>query len=146
MRLAARAIIIEGDKLLLMHRSKEGSQYFTLVGGRVQDGETLEQALVREVREETGLQVTAARLVFTEDHPAPYNEQRIFLCQVAPHEDVAMETTSEEGVMNRIGINLHTPVWAYVNSFANVPFRTPQLQQAILQGIKKGFPASPVKL
>ena len=72
---AARAIVVQDGKILVMHRNKYGSEYFTLVGGRVNEGESLEQALVREVREETGLSVTGVRLVFIEEHPAPYNEQ-----------------------------------------------------------------------
>jgi len=60
---AARAIIIENDKMLLMHRNKNGSKYFTLVGGQLRDGESAEEGVVREVKEETGLMVTSARPV-----------------------------------------------------------------------------------
>ncbi len=143
---ASRAIIIEGDKLLLMHRDKHGSQYFTLVGGRVQDDETTEQALVREVKEETGLDVTSARLVFTEEYDEPYNSQYIYLCEIGPHDQVAIGEASEEGFMNRIGINVHTPVWAYIKSLQSMQFRTPALQKALIEAFKKGFPDQPVKL
>lgn len=143
---ASRAIIIEGDKILVMHRNKYGSEYFTLVGGRLAENETPEQALVREIKEETGLDIVSARLVFTEEHPEPYNDQYIFLCQVAPHGDVAIQDYSEEGQMNELDINTHRPVWAEVNSFGNLPFRTPTLQQAIVKALKIGFPPQPVKL
>jgi 8-oxo-dGTP diphosphatase len=146
MRKAARAIIIEGDKMLVMHRNKYGSEYYTLVGGLVGDSETLEEGLVREVREETGLEVTSARLVFIEEHPAPYNEQYIFLCEVAPHGSVAIQEASEEGFMNRLDMNIHTPVWVETRSFARLQFRSPQLYHAIINSLKKGFPAEPVKL
>src|SRR5260221_9602481 len=128
---AARAIIIEGDKILAMHRNKYGSEYFTLVGGRIDDGETAEQGLIREVREETGLQVTSARLVYIEEHPAPYNEQYIYLCTVAPHGDVAIQDDAEESTMNRYDMNIHQPHWITIQSFAHLTFRTPQLQEAI---------------
>lgn len=140
---AARAIIIENGKILLMFRNKYGSQYYTLVGGRVNDGETVEQGLVREVKEETGLNVTSARLVFTEAHAAPYNEQYIYLCEVGPHDNVAIQDTSEEGGMNRLGLNVHTPVWCHVGAFGGMQFRTPQLHAAILKALKKGFPDQP---
>lgn len=143
---AARAIIIENGNLLVMFRNKHGSQYYTLVGGRVNEGENIEQALVREVKEETGLTVKSASLVFTEKHPEPYNEQYIFLCEVAPHGEVAVEAGSEEGMMNKIDINVHKPMWANEHSFASLPFRTPQLQEAILKCMKDGFPKEPVEL
>src|ERR1700752_5055992 len=66
---AARAIIIQNNKILLMRHNKQGGDYYTLIGGPIKDGESPEQALVREVKEESGLDVTNARLVFIEEHP-----------------------------------------------------------------------------
>lgn len=143
---AARAIIIENNQILIMQRDKHGSQYSTLVGGRANEDEAIEQTLAREIKEETGLDITKHRMVFIEEHPAPYNEQYIFLCEVAPHESIAIQTTSEEGMMNRVGINLHTPVWVPLSVFPRLSFRTPQLQQAITEALKNGFPSQPVKL
>src|SRR4051812_49280641 len=113
---AARAIIIENGRLLTMFRNKQGSQYYTLVGGRVDENETPEQAVVREVQEETGLQVTSSRLVYYEDHPEPYNKQYIYLCEIAPHGDATIQEYSEEGKLNRVGINLHEPIWVNLKS------------------------------
>lgn len=146
MKEAARAIIIKDGKILLMHRNKYGSQYYTLVGGRIDTNETPEQALVREVKEETGLNVVAGSLVFIEDHPAPYNKQLIYVCNIAPHGEVAIQHNSEEAYMNKFDMNVHTPVWVNIKSFGNVQFRTPQLQAAILEALKKGFPVKPVNL
>ncbi|HUC90194.1 MAG TPA: NUDIX hydrolase [Patescibacteria group bacterium] len=146
MRKAARAIIIEDGKILVMHRNKYGSKYFTLVGGRMNDDETPEQALVREIKEETGLQITAAQLVFIEEHQAPSNEQYIYLCEVAPHAEVAIQDTSEEGIMNTYDMNIHQPCWVGTRVFSTIPFRTPQLQDAIAKALKKGFPKQAIKL
>ena len=143
---ASRAIIIEDNKLLVMQRNKYGSEYFTLVGGRVAEGESAEDALVREVQEETGLRVIEYQPVFIEEHAAPYNEQYIYLCEVAPHDSVTIQDASEEGRMNRLGANMHAPFWVSLKSFATLPFRTPQLQKAIIEALKKGFPAQPIKL
>jgi 8-oxo-dGTP diphosphatase len=142
---AVRAIIIRGDRMLVMQRNKYGSQYFTLVGGRINEGETPEQALVREVYEETGLTVTAGRPVFIENHPEPYNEQEIYLCEVNA-DDAAVQEDSEEGEMNRYGANVHQPAWISLSAFHNLPFRTPLLHQAILHALRKGFPEKPMVL
>ena len=146
MSLAARAIIIENNKILVMYRDKHGSQYYTLVGGRLNDGEAPELGVAREVREETGLEVTSCRLVYVERHDSPHSQQFIYLCQVTLHDNISIQDSSEEGFMNRLGANIHTPVWAELKSFDKLPFRTPQLQAAISAGLKRGFPSAPVEL
>jgi len=143
---AARAIIIEDGKMLLMHRNKNGKQYFTLVGGRLQDQEAPEQALAREVKEETGLDVVKCRLVYLEEHSEPYNNQYIFVCELAPHGEAVIQSTSEEALLNRISTNIHQPVWVDVASFSGLPFLTMNLQAVIAKALKKGFPAEPTKL
>ena len=148
MAIATRAIIIENDRILVTFRNKNNSQYFTLVGGRVNDAESNEQALVREIMEETGLQIVSASLVFHEKHHEPYNEQYIYICQVAPHSDIAIQETSEEAWLNKSVMhqNIHEPRWVPLSSFEHLPFRTPQLQQAIVHALKKGFPKQPIEL
>lgn len=57
----ACAIIVECGKILLMHRWKAGKEYYTVPGGKIEPGETPEEACRREVLEETGLKVEITR-------------------------------------------------------------------------------------
>jgi ADP-ribose pyrophosphatase YjhB (NUDIX family) len=67
------AIITDAaGRLLLIKRGHEpGKGLWSIPGGRVEPGETDEQAVIREVREETGLVVQPGRLIGAVRRPAP---------------------------------------------------------------------------
>lgn len=55
----AYVLLYDNDKenILMVKNKGANSSYFTLPGGAVENGETLEDAAIREVKEETGLSV-----------------------------------------------------------------------------------------
>jgi ADP-ribose pyrophosphatase YjhB (NUDIX family) len=62
--LAVGAVIIHDDQMLMIRRAKDpGLGLWSIPGGRVEHGEYLGDALRREVKEETGLDVEIGTLV-----------------------------------------------------------------------------------
>jgi len=59
-----------GRLVLIKRRNEPGAGLWSLPGGRIEAGETDEQALVREILEETGLSVTPGRLLGSVQRPA----------------------------------------------------------------------------
>jgi len=62
-RIGAYAVIVRDGDLLLTHWNENGRTGWTLPGGGLEDYETAEQAVVREVREETGYEAEPRTLL-----------------------------------------------------------------------------------
>ncbi|QEE28752.1 NUDIX domain-containing protein [Terriglobus albidus] len=84
------AIVFQDDKVLLVRRGREPLKgEWSLPGGRLELGEHLEAAVVREVKEETGLDVSVVRhaetleRIFREEERVRYHYVLVdFLCEV----------------------------------------------------------------
>jgi ADP-ribose pyrophosphatase YjhB (NUDIX family) len=67
-RISAGAIVIQEDKILLVrYINSLGKSYLVGPGGVVFINEQTKQAVVREVQEETGLEVSPDKILFVED-------------------------------------------------------------------------------
>ena len=89
--LGVGALIFQQDEVLLVERGREPLRgQWSLPGGAVETGERLEDAIAREVREETGLEVTPVqvalifeRIMRDADGNAEYHYVLIdYLCQI----------------------------------------------------------------
>jgi ADP-ribose pyrophosphatase YjhB (NUDIX family) len=66
--IGAGGVVIAGERVLLVRRGGAPlAGEWSLPGGRLELGERVEQAIAREVREETGLEVVPLRLLGTYD-------------------------------------------------------------------------------
>lgn len=67
------ALIRQGDKFMIFQRpaTKTRAYQWEFVGGKVEKGETLEEALIRECREEIGVTVKVGEIFTEVDHEYP---------------------------------------------------------------------------
>lgn len=72
-RVRACCVIIKDDNVLMMKNNTE--DYYYSVGGAVQIGETIEEACLREVIEETGCKYEIDRLLFIHENLYNHNNK-----------------------------------------------------------------------
>ncbi len=145
MKHAIRAIVTNGDKLLVMKRNKFGKQYYTLIGGGIEMGEELEVALRRELDEETGLTVGSVRLVYVEEPGAPYGTQYVFLCEYLGGEPVLSPDTPEAHI-SAAGQNTYEPTWLPIAELADSNFVSGSLKVELVEALEHGFPDEPMQI
>lgn len=92
-RVGVNAIIFDSSHVLLSLRRDIG--WWNLPGGGLEPGETVDEALRREVREETGLEVELERLVGVYSKPQKNEVVLAFRCRVTGGQLSATEEMSE---------------------------------------------------
>ena len=83
MRVKARAVVVRDGRLLVSRERRRAIEHLLLPGGRVQDGESITDALVREVREETGLDVVPKQLLYIAEVVGAYGAHDLNLIWLA---------------------------------------------------------------
>ncbi len=145
MRRASRAIVLRNNQLLVMHRNKFGAEYLTLPGGNIEVGESPEQALYRELREETSIEITNPSFMILEHSGDPYGDQYIFLCEYVSGEP-ALHPDAEEVAINKLGKNLYTPMWIDIEKLNSASFLSQNLKNLLLKYLNEGWPKSAVEI
>ena len=83
---ALKAIIVHNKKVLTIQRSSQeenGAGMWEFVGGKLEFGETLEDGLKREIREEVGFDACIERLLFATQFQTSSNRQVVLLTYLA---------------------------------------------------------------
>src|SRR5262249_761363 len=82
---AAIAIVVRGANVLVCQRKDDDTLggYWEFPGGKCEDGETLEQCIARELREEIEIRATPIRKLPPIEHDYPYALLRLhpFICR-----------------------------------------------------------------
>ena len=102
----AAALIWQGDKFMICQRpvNKTRALEWEFVGGKAEKGETLEEALIRECREEIGVTVSVGEVFMELDHVYPdiTIHLTLFNCEIAEgtvqkleHNDIRFITPDE---------------------------------------------------
>ena len=98
--LTVLCLITDGDSILLQNRRKNDWQGYTLPGGHVEPGESFVDAVIREMKEETGLTILDTRLVGVKQFPLENGRYVVLLFKATRWSGDLI--SSEEGQMEWI--------------------------------------------
>ena len=98
--LAVLCLIKDGDRVLLQNRVKKDWQGYTLPGGHVERGESFVDAVVREMKEETGLTIEKPKMVGIKHFPIDDGRYIVLLFEATQFTGEVV--SSEEGEMTWI--------------------------------------------
>lgn len=92
-------IVVRSSRVLLVHNTKHGRMRAEPPGGKLHPGEGWEEALVREFREELGVEVRPASVFGTFDTQSPEGEfsVRMYLCEITRGEPRVCEPDKVPG-------------------------------------------------
>jgi len=140
MRTRSAIILIEDNKLALIERHRAEKHYFSFPGGGVDEGESPQEAAMREAEEELGIQVEikqkAAEVIFNG------SPQHYFLAQKLGGE-FGTGTGEEYGEFNPTHGTYH-PIWMPLADVPNNNVLPRELAELVVRSAKEGWSAEPV--
>ena len=101
-RIVVTAAVIERDGAFLLTRRLDGTHlagHWEFPGGKLHEGETLEQCLAREIREELGADVVVGAEILATSHDYPEQIRGTALLQLRAH----LGADADDGTGNAMG-------------------------------------------
>lgn len=132
-RTSCRGVILDGDEILLMRRIKDDSEYYTYPGGGLEDKETKEECVKREILEELGIIVDVIKLLYICTFSK--GEQYFYLCK---YNSGTLGTGSGPEMINpKPGSGQHIPIRMEFDRIKDIPLMPEIITKQVIEDTKR---------
>jgi len=125
-RARAACIVFDDDRVLLMHRSRDGQQYDVVPGGGIEQNETARDACLRELFEETSLRAATARLIMTQQNDSGATTDYFLIDDPVGHPRIGAPEAERESPSNHYELR-----WVALRDIHTIPLRPETAVEAI---------------
>ena len=129
-----RLIIIKNNKILLSYTKDE--DFYFYIGGKIEFGETIKDACIREVQEECKANFTFKKILYIRDFILPEIDEHsiefFILGEVDKFEEI-------EGIKDKEFEGKHWQTWVDINKLSEINIKPKNLTSKILESYKNGF-------
>ena len=133
----AVGIILKDNQVLLMYRIKNGKEYYVFPGGGVEKDESVEDAVLREILEETTLKVKVNRKLYLHDYDE--SEGHYYLCEYIEGKPELGDSIEKE-LMARDKGNFYRPEWMNIDKLEEILIYPLEIRDWLMADLENGFP------
>jgi 8-oxo-dGTP diphosphatase len=133
----AVAILIKDNEVLLIHRTRNGKEFWAFPGGGKEEDESIEEAVVREVEEEASIKCKIVKLLYTHIYSDLEHKQFYYLCDYISG-NPKLGNYNEAETMKKEN-QTYEPVWIKVESLSKKLVYPLEIREWLIEDYRTGF-------
>ena len=142
-RTRVAGIIFIDEGIALMHRvgvikRKDIQEYYTFPGGGLEEGETLEEGTIREIKEEFGIDVKVVKKLYELESKRFNQKEYFFLCEYVSGKFGTGQGPEFSNNPKYIDSGKYIPEIIKKEEIKNIPLLPPEIKDKLIKDLEKG--------
>ena len=142
-RIRVAGIIFIDGGIALMHRvgvikRKDIQEYYTFPGGGLEEGETLEEGPIREIKEEFGIDVKVVKKLYELESKRFNQKEYFFLCEYVSGKFGTGQGPEFSNNPKYIDSGKYIPEIIKKEEIKNIPLLPPEIKDKLIKDLEKG--------
>ena len=143
-RTRVAGIIFMNGGIALMHRvgvlkRKDIQEYYTFPGGGLEEGETLEEGTIREIKEEFGIDVKVERKLYEMESEKFNQKEYFFLCEYIGGKFGTGQGPEFSNNPKYVDSGKYLPEIVKIEDIKNILLLPPEIKEKLVKDLEKGI-------